>query len=108
MSGVQYAKRWRRVLAQIIDVALIFFFSVALLMMFWFPASLFKWSVFWLFLAYSTFSDAYRDGTAGKHIMGIKVLCTSDARSKLLTAFYRNLTKVVLGILLFEFIWILI
>ena len=108
LNKIQYAKAWKRLVAQIIDGAFVFIFSIALFMIFRFPPSLFKWTLFWVFFTYSIFSDAYRQGTPGKHIMQIRVVKNSDIRSNLQTAFYRNLIKAILGIFLFDFFWIMI
>src|SRR3954467_15582052 len=93
LNKIQYAKPWKRLVAQVIDGAFVFIFSIALFMIFRFPPALVKWILFWVFLIYSIYADAYQQGTRGKHIMQIRVVKNSDIRSDLQTAFYRNLIK---------------
>jgi uncharacterized RDD family membrane protein YckC len=93
--------------AQAIDLVLVFLI-VILLHAFWrIPAPLFKWILLWTYLIYSVLMDCYYDGTIGKLYLNMKVIRTSDNRSKLLTSFYRNLIKIFLGFLLFDSILIL-
>lgn len=51
--------------------------------------------------------DCYYGGTIGKLYLKMRVVTTAD-RSRLLTCFYRNFTKVLFGVVLFDFILILL
>ena len=56
---------------------------------------IFLWFYLLMFLLYSVPFDAYRQGTVGKHLMKLRVICTSEVRPILMTSFYRNLAKAV-------------
>jgi len=93
---------WKRLAAQLIDFALVFLTGVVLVILFRPLGLIFWWTLLLLFLVYSTLMDAYREGTIGKLYLGLRVVKKHDRHSKLLTSFYRNVTKLFITIFLFD------
>src|SRR3954464_2614079 len=93
ISDLNKAPGLKRSIAQAIDLLLIFL-TIILLHAFWrIPIPLFKWVFLWIYLIYAILMDYFYDGTIGKLYLNLRVLRISDKRSKLLTAFSRNLMK---------------
>ena len=94
-------KFWRRLLAQLIDFSLTYIVVVMLVM--WFtPRELaFHWMLLWAYLIYGSLMDAY-GGTFGKMAMGLRVTMNDGSELTILTAFYRNFTKILFTISGFE------
>lgn len=97
-----------RLAAQLIDVVLVFLTSIILVALFRPLGLIFWWTVVWVFLLYSTLMDTYRQGTIGKLYLGLRVVKKHARSSKLLTSFYRNVTKLFIAIFLFEIYLLLI
>ena len=83
-------------MAQIIDLVLVFFIAVVLIMITGFRvtfSAIFFWAYLAIFLVHGVILDAYRQGTIGKLVVGLRVIETPGIRSRFLTSFYRNLLK---------------
>lgn len=102
------APAWMRLIAQLLDIILVFFVVAIFMLAFPIPGQLFKWIFLWTYLGYSILMDAYKQGTVGKLYMGLKVIKTSELRSDLLTSFYRNLIKILTAFMLWDAILILL
>ena len=102
------APAWKRLIAQLIDITLVFLTVLVLTVAFHIPGPMFKWAILWTYLTYSILMDAYKHGTVGKLYLGLKVVKTSEMRSNFLTAFYRNLSKIFFALLLWDAILILL
>ena len=84
----------KRLFAQLIDYILVYVGVGVLTTGFSLIGPLFYWIWFWAYLIYAILMDAYRGGTVGKSSMGLKVINTQEGSSRLLTSFYRNVTKI--------------
>jgi len=98
----QLAPSWKRVVAQIIDLALVWVFAFALLMIFQYPYFMQKWTVFFVYMTYSILFDYFQQATVGKHILKLKILSTAGGKSSLLNMFYRNFAKLIVMSLLVD------
>jgi len=103
VSGtVKQSSGWRRLIAQGIDVTLVFLtIIVTVVIVRYSTLAMFLGTVVGIQLTYSTLMDCYYGGTVGKLYLKIKVVTTSK-RPRLLTSFYRNFIKMIIGVLLFE------
>ena len=99
---------WKRLAAQLIDFVLVFLASVVLVILFKPLGLIFGWILLFLFLLYSILMDAYRQGTIGKLYLGLRVIKNHGRPSKLLTSFYRNVTKLIITVFLFDIYLLLI
>lgn len=100
--NVQWLKR---LAAQIIDFALVFLTTVSIFMIFPISESLpFSLTLISIFLPSSILLDMYYHGTIGKLYLNLHVVNASGQPVNLRSALYRNLMKVVVAFVVWEFI----
>jgi len=92
----------KRLTAQIIDLALVFVTVMVLFVWFKSIGPVFIWAILLVYFSYCVLMDAYRDGTVGKHYLGLKVIKSGGASMEFRTALYRNLMKFVLLVFWYE------
>lgn len=94
---------WKRLIAQFIDFVLINFLVITYSMLFG-DKGLSFWINLWALLFYGVLMDTYTGGTIGKWILGLKVVMSNQETTQLSAMFFRNYTKVLLGIIGFNFL----
>lgn len=109
-SDLTFKSAWPRVIAQLIDLGLAWLITIAIVLISTLVVpteDLFQWIYLSVFLVYSVLFDAYRQGTVGKLILGLKVERTTQLRPVLVTALYRNLLKAVCLLLVVDVLLLL-
>lgn len=101
LTTTKKASFWKRLIAFSVDYILYAIISRFLGVIFNLPDTIEYWIYFMLFYAYNIFMDYHYQGTLGKMILKIKVIKTDGTKPDLLSAFYRNIGKIVSSLPLF-------